>query len=117
MALRKVILPLRRTISLTELFLPKYFATKPALAAEIQQPDRIVDSVSQIREKAIEEYEREGIRPLYLDVQATSPIDPRVLDSMLPYMVAQYGNPHSRSHAYGWESEAAMEKARKVSRK
>ncbi len=35
---------------------------------------------------------------------------------MLPYEVSQYGNPHSRTHAYGWESEAAMEKARKVRR-
>ena len=33
---------------------------------------------------------------------------------MLPYEVSQYGNPHSRTHAYGWESEAAVEKARKV---
>ena len=41
--------------------------------------------------------------------------DPRVLDSMLPYLTAYYGNPHSRTHAYGWESEAAMEKARRVS--
>ncbi|XP_067652288.1 cysteine desulfurase-like [Haliotis asinina] len=52
-------------------------------------------------------------RPLYLDAQATTPMDPRVLDAMLPYMVSLYGNPHSRTHAYGWESEAAMEKARK----
>lgn len=42
--------------------------------------------------------------------------DPRVLDSMLPYLTAYYGNPHSRTHAYGWESEAAVEKARRVSR-
>lgn len=34
---------------------------------------------------------------------------------MLPYLTAYYGNPHSRTHAYGWESEAAMEKARRVS--
>ena len=40
--------------------------------------------------------------------------DPRVLDSMLPYYVTQYGNPHSRTHQYGWESEAAVERARKV---
>ncbi|XP_017659231.1 PREDICTED: cysteine desulfurase, mitochondrial-like, partial [Lepidothrix coronata] len=56
-----------------------------------------------------------ALRPLYMDVQATTPLDPRVLDSMLPYLTAYYGNPHSRTHAYGWESEAAMEKARRVS--
>nr|XP_033819720.1 cysteine desulfurase, mitochondrial isoform X2 [Geotrypetes seraphini] len=52
------------------------------------------------------------LRPLYMDVQATTPMDPRVLDAMLPYLVNYYGNPHSRTHAYGWESEKAMEKAR-----
>jgi len=51
-------------------------------------------------------------RPLYLDAQSTTPLDPRVLDAMLPYLTTYYGNPHSRTHAYGWESEAAMEKAR-----
>ena len=53
-------------------------------------------------------------RPLYLDAQATSPLDPRVLDAMLPYMTNLYGNPHSRTHAFGWESELAVEKAREV---
>lgn len=51
-------------------------------------------------------------RPLYLDMQATSPVDPRVLDAMLPYYLSQFGNPHSRTHLYGWESEAAVETAR-----
>jgi cysteine desulfurase len=40
--------------------------------------------------------------------------DPRVLDAMLPYMTNFYGNPHSRTHAYGWESEAGVEHAREV---
>ncbi|KAJ7331876.1 hypothetical protein JRQ81_014056 [Phrynocephalus forsythii] len=53
-----------------------------------------------------------SLRPLYMDIQATTPMDPRVLDSMLPYLIDLYGNPHSRTHAYGWESESAMEKAR-----
>ncbi|KAG2221149.1 hypothetical protein INT45_004458 [Circinella minor] len=52
-------------------------------------------------------------RPIYLDVQATSPMDPRVLDAMMPYMTEIYGNPHSRTHQYGWETETAVESARK----
>lgn len=55
----------------------------------------------------------DDLRPLYMDFQATTPMDPRVLDAMLPYQVHYYGNPHSRTHAYGWESEGAMETARK----
>lgn len=51
-------------------------------------------------------------RPLYLDAQATTSLDPRVLDAMLPYLTSFYGNPHSRTHKYGWESEEAVEKAR-----
>ncbi|KAI8988153.1 cysteine desulfurase [Mycotypha africana] len=51
-------------------------------------------------------------RPIYLDMQATSPLDPRVLDKMLPYMTEIYGNPHSRTHTYGWESEKAVDAAR-----
>ncbi|KIY65492.1 cysteine desulfurase [Cylindrobasidium torrendii FP15055 ss-10] len=46
-------------------------------------------------------------------MQATTPMDPRVVDAMMPYMVDQYGNPHSRTHAYGWEAEMAVEEARK----
>lgn len=51
-------------------------------------------------------------RPLYLDVQATSPVDPRVLDAMMPFYLSRYGNPHSRTHLYGWEADEAVENAR-----
>ncbi|KAF3912578.1 Kynureninase [Orbilia brochopaga] len=53
-----------------------------------------------------------GSRPIYLDMQATTPTDPRVVDAMMPYMTGQYGNPHSRTHAYGWETDKAVETAR-----
>lgn len=51
-------------------------------------------------------------RPIYLDFQATTPVDPRVLDAMLPYYLHEFGNAHSRTHAYGWSAEKATEMAR-----
>jgi len=51
-------------------------------------------------------------RPIYLDYQATTPTDPRVVDAMLPWFNTQFGNPHSRNHAYGWEAEEATDIAR-----
>ena len=51
-------------------------------------------------------------RPVYLDYQATTPTDPRVVAAMLPFFNEKFGNPHSRNHFYGWEAEEAVELAR-----
>lgn len=54
----------------------------------------------------------EAFEAVYLDYQATTPADPRVIEAMQPYWSAVYGNPHSADHAFGWKADAAVEAAR-----
>ena len=51
-------------------------------------------------------------RPVYLDYQASTPVDPLVRDAMLPFLTEQFGNPHSSDHSFGWEASAAIRNAR-----
>lgn len=80
------------------------------LISEFSEPELIFFFLGVLKQATIMD---EGQRPIYLDMQATTPLDPRVLDAMLPFYAGLYGNPHSRTHAYGWETDKAVEDARK----
>ena len=57
---------------------------------------------------------RAANRPIYLDCNATTPVDPQVMAAMLPFFTDYFGNPSSLNHSYGWEAEAGVNKAREI---
>jgi len=79
-------------------------------AEALRKPSSVVDP---LKNTVLDKQRSKGLIKSYFDFQATTPPDPRVLDSILPYLTTFYGNPHSRTHSYGWESENGVEEGRK----
>lgn len=102
---------------LPEFVTPSRSSLPALMRASNKQISRILPSTfcrlpSYVQAAQFSTLQEPGSRPFYLDYQATTPVDPRVLDAMLPFYVDMFGNPHSRSHAYGWEAEHFAEQAR-----
>lgn len=105
---RRAGLPLQIDITDSPLPIPiadkRYQAVNP-LPASLSDSSNVADNTG-IKGEALPG------RAAYLDLQATTPLDPRVLDAMMPYYTHAFGNPHSRTHSYGWEAEQVVEKSR-----
>lgn len=105
-------LPFSRALHTTR---PTSLATPTSTPSDLESTTTLTPSEDSLGFGLHEMGPQTAGRPIYLDMQATTPTDPRVLDAMLPFMTNQYGNPHSKTHAYGWETEMAVEEGRKVS--
>eukprot|EP01147_Barroeca_monosierra_P000516 gene516-3841_t len=82
-------------------------------AASVLRAEALPETLAATPSDTLAAAEKIEPRPVYMDLQATTPVDPRVLDAMLPFLVDDFGNPHSRNHKYGWVAEEAVELARK----
>mmetsp|Transcript_15177 Transcript_15177/g.28795 ORF Transcript_15177/g.28795 Transcript_15177/m.28795 type:complete len:489 (-) Transcript_15177:80-1546(-) len=92
-------------------FSPDKMTTDKRYKGSLDIPESLLNNEYMDNEFSIRGQFREG-RAAYLDMSATTPMDPRVLDAMAPYMIGSYGNPHSRTHSFGWEAEKVVETAR-----
>lgn len=86
-----------------------YATDAPPATAQSQAVAAMADELKQ--SPIVDQVTHKG-KSIYMDMQATTPVDPRVLDAMLPLFEEVYGNPHSRTHVYGWETQDLVEDAR-----
>ena len=108
--------PVKRAIS-TQPVVKPIKVTAPnsvfALGTAFVEAERFRDASRQLRRQPADPaMDMTPHFPIYMDYGATTPVDPRVVDAMIPWLREHFGNPASRSHAWGWEAEEAVEKAR-----
>src|SRR3569623_1082797 len=86
--------------------------SRAAMPSRSRVPDPLAARPITVQQEAVFAMDMTPHFPIYMDYGATTPVDPRVVDAMIPWLREHFGNPASRSHAWGWEAEAAVEKAR-----